>query len=127
MRATKKMFSLCLLPLILAGCATSITNMTPAQQVRTPTGMYPFEVKFSTTKQSIQKDTIKSYVLIGNDTYAMQPVPMVKSRWETVIPVPPEKNVIYYQYKFDYEYLSMPQRAKDSKLSKTYQLKVLDK
>jgi hypothetical protein len=59
--------------------------------------------------------------------YPMQPTPMVKNRWETMIPVPADQNMLNYRYKFDFEYYSIPNRRQNSKLSEPFQLKVLEK
>ena len=57
----------------------------------------------------------------------MERTPLLTNRWETLVPVPAEKDIVTYRYKFDYEYRGFPNRQLDSKLSKYYQLFILDK
>ena len=40
----KKFLPVLFLPLLLAGCATAFTNLTPLQQARNPKNLYPVEV-----------------------------------------------------------------------------------
>ena len=127
MRITKRILGLSVLPLLAAGCASTITNMTPSQIGRNSTGMYPFEVAWDSNMQAVKKDTLKPSVLVGTETYPMQPVPLVKNRWETVVPIPADKDVVHYQYKFDYRYRTIPAPQKDSKLSKVYSIKIKEK
>ena len=57
----------------------------------------------------------------------MRQVPIVKNRWEGLIPVPANQKVANYRFKFEYLYNSFgnePQR--DSTLSPVYKLKILD-
>jgi len=124
----KKTLLLLLLPLSLAGCATTtITNLTPSRQVRKGTGQYPFEVEFRSRQQSLIKDSIKGYVVIGLDQYPLQRVPMLTNRWETLVPVPADKDIITYRYRFDYEYRAIPAHRPDNAQSKHYQLFILEK
>ena len=127
MRMSKKFLTLVAPLLLMVGCSTSVTNLTPHQQLRTPTGLYPFEAKWESKQQSVVKDSIKPIVVIGTDTYPMQPVPMVKNRWEAMVPIPADKSLVHYQFKFDYQYLAIPQRRPDSKLSDPYDLKIIDR
>jgi hypothetical protein len=57
----------------------------------------------------------------------MQRTPMLTNRWETLVPIPADKDSAIYRYKFDYEYLGFGAREQDSKLSKVYQLFILEK
>ncbi len=127
MRTIKKVLPLWLLTLLLAGCSSTITNLTPGHQARNPTGLYHFGAAFDTSQQSLQQKTLKAYVVMGFDMYPMQQTPLVKNRWETVAPVPASQDIVLYRFKFEYEYLSIPQRKADSKLSPTYQLKIQEK
>ena len=115
------------LGLLLCGCSTTITNLTPSQQSRNPSGFYPFEALFQSDQKTIRKETIQPFVVVGMETYPMQPAPVLKNRWETVVPIPPEKKFINYRFKFDYQYSAIPQRRPGSVLSAPYQLEILDK
>ena len=127
MRRLIQSFCLGMLPLILAGCSTQITNLSPSQQIRNPAGLYHLEAKWESAQQTVRTESIKSYVVVGTEMYPMQPTPMVKNRWETMIPVPADQNMLNYRYKFDFEYYSIPNRRQNSKLSEPFQLKVLEK
>lgn len=112
---------------LLTGCSTTITNLTPNQMPRNPQGLYPFEVALDTTQASIKEETIQPYVMIGFEKYPMEATPMLKNRWEALVPIPASTNIVYYRYKFDYLYDKIPQPEKSSRLSpQTYQLRILD-
>jgi hypothetical protein len=113
--------------ILLTGCSTTITNLTPSQQPRNPNNIYPFEVTLETTQQSIRQDTIQPSVIIGTSIYPMNPTPMLTNRWEALVPVPANTNYVYYRYKFDYLYDRMPQPGHSSRLSQTYQLEIVDR
>ena len=122
----KNLFLLLLTPFLFVGCST-ITNLTPSQQPRNATGLYPVEAKWDSRQQSIRPQSIKPSVMVGLQSYPMQKTPLMKNRWETLVPVPADKNSIIYQFKFDYEYNSIPQPLPDSKLSREYKLDIVDK
>jgi hypothetical protein len=122
----RRLVPLLLLPLLFTGCATTITNLTPGTQKRSPTGLYPFEVAIDSRQQSLRRETLTPYVLIGAQSYPMQPTMLLENRWETLVPIPGDKEFVNYQFKFDYEYNSIPHRRAGSKLSAPYQLRILD-
>jgi hypothetical protein len=124
---TLKWTPLLLAALLLAGCSTTITNLTPSKQTRNPNGLYLFEVALDSNQQTLRKETIKPYVIIGFDSYPMLPAPVLKNRWETLVPVSADKKYINYQFKFDYDYNSFPRRGYSSKRSSPYQLEIIDK
>jgi hypothetical protein len=106
---------------------TTLTNLTPSQVARNTSGLYPFEVVFDTTQQSIQEDTLKVFVVLENESFPMQRTPKLIHRWEAFAPVPADKEAINYHYKFDYQYLSIPERRANSRLSPPYQLRIVNK
>jgi len=124
----KKFLPLVLLPLLLVGCGTTaITNLTPSRLPRKDNGQYAFGVEWASRQQSLIKDSIKPYVIIGLDQYPMERTPLLTNRWETLVPIPTDKDSVIYRYKFDYEYQGFPARHPESKLSKVYQLFILEK
>ncbi len=124
----KKILPLVLLPLLFVGCGTTaITNLTPSRLPRKDNGQYPFGVEWASRQQSLIKDSIKAYVVIGLDQYPMQRTPLLTNRWETLVPIARDKDSVIYRYKFDFEYQGFPARQPDSKLSKGYQLFILEK
>jgi len=118
----KKVLVFACLPLLLLGCVTSVTNLTSTSQPRNPNNLYPIEYQWDTTQQSIRPDSIKPYVVVGFDTYEMRPTLKMTNRWEALVPVPPEKNVIVYRFKVDYEYARFGPPGKASKGSPEYKL-----
>lgn len=126
MRIHRTLLPLLLLPLLLAGC-TTITNLTPAKTARNPAGLYPFEVSWQTRDQSLKSGTLKPQVMVGNESYPMQPVPIVSNRWETLVPIQPGMKAIQYRFKFDWEYNAIPAPRKNTKMSPEYKLEVIDK
>ncbi len=122
----KKYLPLLLAPLLLSGC-NSITNLTTSQQRRNPDGLYSFAVVWETQQQSLRKDSIKPRVMIDFEAYPMELAPVLKNRWEVLIPIPADKKYVRYRYKFDYLYNSIPRPVTSSKLSPTYQLEILEK
>lgn len=120
---------LLLAPLLLAGCATptNITNLTPRTAVRNANGLYPVEVEWKSRQQTMRRETIKPAVMIGNEFYPMRPAPLLKNRWETLIPLPVDQEYVHYRIKFDYDYNSIPVPRQDSKLSPPYQLRIVEK
>jgi hypothetical protein len=112
------------LGLLLGGCSTTITNLTPSELPRNPQNLYQFEVAFDTKQQTIKPETVQPYVMIGTQNYPMQPAPVLKDRWEALVPVSATNNFIYYRYKFDYQYNRIPTPGNGSRLSPTYQLEI---
>ncbi len=113
-------------PLLLAGCATNFTNLTPQQQPRNTNNLYTVEVALASRQQALRWDSIKPQILIGNDSYPMRPTPLMTNRWEGLVPVPPGTDLIHYRYKFDYSVNSLGKPRPDSAFSPEYSLKVLD-
>jgi hypothetical protein len=122
----KRFLPLFLLPLWLAGCSAHFTNLTPGQLPRNNNNLYPVEVAFQSRQQSLRWDSIKPQVVVGTDLYPMQPVQLMRNRWETLIPVPAGSNVVHYRFKFDYQYNAIPARKADSAASTSYTLRITD-
>lgn len=116
------------LAVVLTGCASSrIVNLTPTRQPRNATGLYPVEFAWDSNQQTIIEGSTKPYVVIGFDFYPMRPALNIRNRWETVIPVPPDKNTVFYHFKVDYEYRAIGKPEKSSKLSPSYRLDIVDR
>ncbi|HEX4120643.1 MAG TPA: hypothetical protein VH619_08520 [Verrucomicrobiae bacterium] len=122
----KKIFCLLLLPVLLAGCS-SITNLTPSQYPRESSGFYRVEAEWNSRRSTILPDTFKPLVMIGFNTYPMQPVPVVQDRWEAFIPVSGDTNFVLYRYKFDFEVNAISKPHWDSLMSPEYSLTVTDR
>jgi hypothetical protein len=122
----KKFLLLLLTPFLFVGCST-ITNLTPATQPRNATGLYPIEAKWDSRQQSIRPQSFKPSVMVGLESYPMRKTPLMKNRWETLVPISADKNMINYRFKFDFEYNAIPQPRPDSILSREYQLGIVDR
>jgi len=113
--------------LALTACTTTLTNLTPRTAQRNPNGLYPVEVMWDSQQADIKKDTIKGYVVVGEDAYPMHRSPMLTNRWEALLPIPTDKDFVNYRFKFDYMYLKIPAPQPSSKMSAPYQLQVVDR
>jgi hypothetical protein len=116
-----------LLGALLAGCTSTITNLTPSKQARNATGMYPVEVAWDSREQVVRPETLTPYVVVEFESYKMRPTLGMKNRWEVLIPVPADKNMVPYQFRVDYEYNSYGKPKPSSKLSQSYKLEITDK
>ena len=123
----KRFMPLAALLLMFTACTTTLTNLTPRTQQRNANGLYPVEVMWDSQAADIKKETIKGFVIVGEDAYPMQRSPMLTNRWEALMPVPGDKDFINYRYKFDYMYLKIPAPQPSSKMSAPYQLQIVDR
>ncbi len=124
----KKLLPVLLSPLLLAGCATTFTNLSPKQQVRNANQLYPVEVAFNSRQQTLRWETIQPYVNVGTEFYPMRPTRLMTNRWEALLPVPAGKNAIHYRYKFDFKYNAMGKPPQDdSTTSPPYTLRITEK
>ncbi len=121
---TKKWTALCLLfaALSLAGCVTTVTNLTSTTQKRNPDNLYLIEYQWNSNEQAIRPDSIQPYVTIGFDTYEMRPTRKMNNRWEALVPVPASQSVVTYKFKVDYELNRFGPPGKASKSSPEYKL-----
>jgi hypothetical protein len=123
-----KNFFLLLPVILLAGCATAtFTRLTPNVQPRNANNLYAVETAFDTQQQSLREDSIKAYAVVDGKPYLLRPVPLVKSRWEGLVPVPPSASSVTYRFKFDYLYNNLGTAPKPNSVSsKPYVLKIVD-
>lgn len=121
---TKKWIGLCLLVsvAILAGCVTTVTNLTSTTQARNANNLYLIEYQWDTTQQTVRHDSIQPFVVVGFDTYEMRPTRRMTNRWEALVPVAADKSVITYKFKVDYEFNRFGGPGKASKNSPEYKL-----
>ena len=103
------------------------TRLTPLQQSRTASNLYPVEVAFNSQQQSLRWETIQPYVLVNGELYPLRPVPLVKNRWEGFVPVSPGVNSVDYRLKFDYKYNNLGTSPKSTRaVSPIYKLNIVD-
>jgi uncharacterized protein YceK len=120
----KKFFGLLMLSALLTGC-TSITNLAPSRLPRDSAGYYRVEAAWSSQKQAIIPSSFKPLVVVdGYDTYPMTPVRTVKDRWEAFIPVPADKDMVLYHFKFDWTERTIHGPRPNSLQSPEYELRV---
>jgi hypothetical protein len=111
--------------LLLTGCASTFTRLTPLEQTRNANNLYPVEVQFNSPQQSLRWDSIKPYVVVNGEPYPLRPVQMVQNRWEGLVPVPAGAGTATFRFKFDYLYNNVGTDPKpDSALSPEYKLKI---
>jgi hypothetical protein len=120
----KKSLPVLCLSLLLAGCASQLTNLTPQQQARNANNLYPVEVSFNSRQETIRWQSIKPKIVVGSEVYDMRPTPLMTNRWEGLIPVPPDTSVIRYRYKLNFDYNRMGKPGSDTALSPEYTLHV---
>jgi hypothetical protein len=119
-----KIIGLLALSALLTGC-TSITNLAPTQYPRDPSGYYRVEAQWNTHREVVRPDSIKPLVVVNSvDTYPMQRVPLVSDRWQAFIPVPTDKDMILYHYKFDFLDDAFGGPRPNSFMSRDYELHV---
>ena len=123
----KKILSFLLLPALLAGCATTFTNLTPQQQIRNPQNLYPVEVAMSSRQQTLRWDSIRPQIVVGTEAYPMNSTLLMTNRWEGLVPVPKGKNLIQYRYQFDFDYNALGKAKSHTALSPEYTLRIVDK
>ena len=121
--------SFLLLPLLLVllpGCSAKFTNLTPRALPRNEAGLYPFEVAMTSQEQALKWKTIQPTLRIGEDSYAMQPTPLMTNRWEVVVSLAPETKVINYRFQFQFLKQGMKREIADSASSGYYSLQITD-
>ena len=122
----KRTLPLLLLPLLLAGCQATFTNLTPRQQVRNPENLYPVEVAFTTRQQTLRWQSIEPKIMVGTEMYPMQSTPIMTNRWEGLVPVPSDTSIVRYRYKFDFKNNAFGGPVSDSAISPEYTLRILE-
>ncbi len=120
----KKTLPLLLVPLLLGGCAATITNLTPLQQTRNANNLYPVEVALASRQQTLRWESVHPKVVVGTESFPMRPTPLMTNRWEGVIQVPPDAKLVHYHYKFDFDDNSFGKPRPDSATSPEYTLKI---
>ncbi|HZM04003.1 MAG TPA: hypothetical protein VFC44_13410 [Candidatus Saccharimonadales bacterium] len=114
---------LLLLAALVAGCST-ITNLTPSQYPRDPSGFYRVEAEWRSREQAIRPDSFQPVVLVDFNAYPMHPIPLVEDRWEAFIPIPANKDYILYRYKFDFMENAISKPCGNSVMSAGYELRI---
>ena len=126
----KKILPILMLPLFLAGCQSTLTNLSATKQPRNANNLYPVEVSLKSNQQSLQWNTIKPYIKVNGQLLEMRHTPLMTNRWEGLIPVPAGATSVDYQYKLDFEFYRLDKQfgipQTDSVLSRSYRLQIVD-
>lgn len=112
--------------ILLAGCASTITNISAQRQIRNANNLYPLEVSMDSRQQALKWETVQAYVIMGTESYPMKAVKYMQNRWECVVPVPANVNSVTYHYKFDYQVSDFGGPKKSSASSNSYKLLIVE-
>ena len=112
--------------LLLAGCATTLTNLTPLYQTRNDNNLYPVEVALSTRQQTMRWRSIHPQIVVGSEIYEMRQTLLMTNRWEGLVPVPPGVEVVHYRYKFNFMENAFGPPQPNSVISRDYTLHVVN-
>ena len=107
----KRILVLLLAPVVLAGCS-SVSNLSATRTARDGTGFYTVEAKFSTQRRAIIDESIRAFAVVGDKSFELKRVPLVKDRWEGQIIVDPTQKSAHYHFQFEYKVNRIP-KAKD--------------
>jgi len=119
---------LSVLVVFLAGCSTTaITNLTPSRLPRKENGLYDFSVEYYTRQSTLMRDTMQAYVIVGAERIPMEPTPMLTNRWETLVPISVDQDLVNYRFRFEYQYKAIPEPRSNSRDSRSYQLQIVDR
>lgn len=122
----KKILPFLLFPLLLAGCASDITNLTPQLQSRNANNLYPVEVAFTSHQQNIRWDSVKPSVIVNGQSFEMRPTMMMTNRWEGLVPVPPGTDSVKYHYRVDFNVNGFGKMSAENAISPDFMLKISD-
>ena len=107
------------------GCTSSQnTNLTPRSATPSPEANYLFETTFRTHRRGVQPENVKAWVVMGLNLYPMQPVPNTENRFEALLPLPTDRSVLRYRYKFQFTYPGVLDNNINSTMSPEYELQV---
>ena len=105
MLINKRVVPVCLLAIFLVSCASKvITNLTPSQMPRNPSGQYLVEMKLDSSQQTLRHSSISPHFVAGFETFKMRPTHKITKRWEDIVPEPADREKLLYKFKVDYEY-----------------------
>lgn len=114
--------------LAVTGCATRITNLTPSTLPREESGLYAFEAEWTSTERTreLRQDRIRAYVVYDGNFYAMERVSRMTNRWESLVPIPEDRRMVFYHFKWDYENAGFGRNHPNSIRSQQFQLEIAD-
>ncbi|MEI7732869.1 MAG: hypothetical protein WCO56_25075 [Verrucomicrobiota bacterium] len=125
MTMMKQIVVLLALAMLATGCHT-VTNLTPAQVSRNTNGLYNLEMMWTHQEAALRPQTVKASVMVGHDFYPMERTPLLKGRYEALVPIPANRDSLYYRFKIDFEKNAIPEPRAESVLSQEYKLSIMD-
>lgn len=116
------------LVVLLAGCSSTHTsNFTPRSIPLTPTRTYPFEAEWDSIRRGVDPSKVQAWVMVDNQLYPMNRVPVAPKRWEAQVPVVEGRTYVPYKFRFDYEYPGLGKKLTNSIWSAEYRLVIPQK
>ena len=110
---------------LLVGCVqTTITNLTPHRMPRNSTGFYPVEMIWESNQTALRRETVKPVVMVGTNAYPMKRTQLLTNRWETLVPIGKQANVLRYRIKVYWQFNAIPVPQANSQLSQEFLLRV---
>lgn len=125
MKQLMTLLALGMLAMLATGCHT-VTNLTPAQVSRNTNGLYNLEMMWTHQEAALRPQTVKAYVVVGQEFFPMERTAMLKNRYEALVPIPANRDTLYYRYKIDYEKNAIPVPQAESLLSPEFKLTVME-
>ena len=122
----KMLFPVLTVALLLTGCTGTFTNLSASRQPRNAQQLYPVGVAFHSRQQTLRWESVKPYILVGNEAFPMTKTPLAENRWEGHVPAPASAKEIEYRYKFDFDYNAFGPARSDSVVSPVYKLQFLE-
>lgn len=107
------------------GCTGSRnTNLSPRTATTAAESTHLFETTFQTHRRGVPPENVKAWVVIGLALYPMQPVPNAVNRFEALLPLPADRPVLRYRYKFEFLYPGVLDNRINSTMSPEYELTI---
>lgn len=118
--------SLAVTTLMTVGCVSHITNLTPSVVPHEESGLYHFEVEWTSNQRTreLRQDLIQAHVVLDERLYPMERVPLMTNRWEAEVPVPAAKNPVHYYFKWNYATAGFGRNHPNSLRSPPYRLEI---
>ncbi len=110
-----------------AGCSSRISNLTPSVLPREKSGLYRFEAQWTSNQRSVglRSADIRGFVVMEQVTHPMERVSQMTNRWEAQVPLPKDRNPVFYFYKWEYDTAGFGQANPNSVRSPQYRLEVV--
>ena len=91
---------------------------------RNNTGFYPVEMIWESNQTALRRETVKPVVMVGTNAYPMKRTQLLTNRWETLVPIGKQANVLRYRIKVNWQFNAIPVPQANSQLSQEFLLRV---